>query len=64
MYKVRICRHSSPVRPLDFPQLSLHLTVRHDTLLEHTSSPARPVNHVLDTRYTPCAMRQVGGATL
>jgi len=35
------------------------------TFCDHSSSLSRPAaKAVLDPRYTPCAMRQVGGATL
>jgi len=54
MYKVRTCRIRNPVRPLD---------VRH--FLCSLSISTRPAaNAVSDQRYTLCAMRQVGGATL
>ena len=58
MYKVRICRHRSPVRPLDFHQLplQLNLTVRHSPRTHFIARPARQSRsrHTLySMRYTP-----------
>jgi len=46
--------HRNPVRPLDVRHFPRSLSI----------SPRPAANAVPDTRYTLCAMRQVGGATL